>query len=417
MSDRSSISRDKFDAVLVDMDNVLIDTAATSTVRVFPGAVEFITALRAAGVRTMAFSANGNMDTVLDSAGVCHLFDVRIGGAHLENIAVQSDRTLVVENAMAGAGARAGESFAHTISVNRNEHAGTVRDSGADLVVNDLSELRVDASGNISLKRIADLPRIGDVDLQSLKDASKLAILLDYDGTLTPIVSDYRRARLADAVRSTLGRLAEQHTLAVISGRDLEDVRRLVSLDSIFYSGSHGFELAGPDGYAHTHELAAAYLPDLDNAEATLGEALANIPGHAIERKRFSIAVHYRQVDDAHVAELEAAVHKHLDANRRLRLGLGKKVFELKPALTWDKGRAVELLLATLGFNANGSLAVFIGDDVTDEAVFRVLRRPNFSVVIDDSDRVTAADYALADTDEVGRFLAWLAKPESGTFT
>ena len=71
------------------------------------------------------------------------------------------------------------------------------------------------------------------------------AELLDYDGTLTPIVTDYRKAFLSDTMRDTLGRLAERNAVAVVSGRDLKDVQKLVGLDSIYYSGSHGFELAG----------------------------------------------------------------------------------------------------------------------------------------------------------------------------
>ncbi len=159
-------------------------------------------------------------------------------------------------------------------------------------------------------------------------------------------------------------------------------------------------------------EYAVGYLDDLDRAEQALTAALASIPGHAIERKRFSIAVHYRQVDDAHVEEVARVVDAVLEDNRRLHKGLGKKVFELKPALQWDKGRAVELLLQKLGLTGDNAVAFYIGDDITDEAAYRVLREPNVSIVIPDDDRVTAADYTLADCDDVQRFLEWLTTIE-----
>jgi trehalose-phosphatase len=238
----------------------------------------------------------------------------------------------------------------------------------------------------------------------------RLAVLLDYDGTLTPIVADYRRALLSDAMRQTLSGLAEHSIVAVVSGRDLKDVQKLVGLGSVFYSGSHGFELAGPRGWHHIHADAADYLPDLDRAEKALEKLLASVPGHALERKHFSLAVHYRQVDEARVGEVADAVDAVLAGNPRLVKGLGKKVFELKPALPWDKGSAIRLLLDELDMAGTGNLAVFIGDDITDEAAFRVLRAPDVSIIVVDDDRVTSADYALRDCDDVRQFLDWLSR-------
>ena len=71
-------------------------------------------------------------------------------------------------------------------------------------------------------------------------------------------------------MRETLSRLAERNAVAVVSGRDLKDVQKLVGLDSVYYSGSHGFELSGPGNWKHIHEDAADYLPDLDQAEQAL---------------------------------------------------------------------------------------------------------------------------------------------------
>ena len=398
-------------------------------VRVFPGTLELIRALRAAGIRVAVFTASRNADAVLENAGVAELFDAKVDGrktarlklpgkpdpATLElaasEVGVAPERSVIVEDAIAGVQAGSRGSFAFVIGIDRVDYADALYENGADLVVNDLSECRVDEAGNLTLKHFAGLGPVWarETAIEALLRERRLAVLLDYDGTLTPIVTDYRKALLSDGMRSTLKKLAERHKVAVISGRDLEDVRRLVGLDSIYYSGSHGFELSGPGDWRHVQEQAVGFLDDLDRAEQALAAALAEIPGHAIERKRFSIAVHYRQVEDRHVGDVARAVDAVLDDSPRLLKGLGKKVFELKPALQWDKGRAVELLLRELGMDEDNSIAIYIGDDITDEAAYRVLRKPNVSIVIPDDDRVTAADYTLEDCDDVQRFLDWLA--------
>src|ERR671930_2259478 len=93
----------------------------------------------------------------------------------------------------------------------------------------------------------------------------RLAVFLDYDGTLTPIVSHPHDAWLADSMRETLRELAGCVPVAILSGRDLDDVRGRVHIDSIVYAGSHGFDIAGAGGLRR--QLGAAYLPVLDAAE------------------------------------------------------------------------------------------------------------------------------------------------------
>ena len=405
-----------------------------NSARVFPGTVEFLRALRSAGIPMAIFSASRNMQKVLANAGLGDFFDAEIGGLEMaelglpgkpdpavmvtsaRELGIPVNRCVVVEDAIAGVQSGRSAGAAWVIGIDREDYADALRDNGADLVVKDLSECRVDEKGEIALKTTATLAPVWEqrAALEGLLKKRRLAVLLDYDGTLTPIVTDYRKAFLPEAMRDTLGRLAERNAVAVVSGRDLKDVQKLVALDSIYYSGSHGFELSGPDGWQHIHEEAADYLPDLDHAEQALTARLVNVPGHALERKHFSLAVHYRQVDDDRVGEVATAVDEVLARNTRLIKGLGKKVFEIKPALPWDKGRAIGVLLDTLGMTGNDTVAVFIGDDITDEAAFRELRHPNVSIIVVDDDRATAADYSLADVDDVREFLDWLSRTAEG---
>src|SRR5262249_60058416 len=101
----------------------------------------------------------------------------------------------------------------------------------------------------------------------------RLAIFLDYDGTLTPIVSRPEQATLSNSTRGVLRELSDAVPVAILSGRDLDDVRRLVGLDGIVYAGSHGFDIAGPRGLRK--EVGTEFLPIIDLAEKELKEKLA----------------------------------------------------------------------------------------------------------------------------------------------
>src|SRR5215831_8641319 len=179
------------------------------------------------------------------------------------------------------------------------------------------------------LEHVQDIARSGD----------RLAVFLDYDGTLTPFVSHPENAWLSESMRQTLRSLAGRVSVAILSGRDLDDVRGRVHVDGIVYAGSHGFDIAGAGGLRR--ELGAAYLPVLDAAEMELREALDDIPGAQLERKHFSVAAHYRNVNESDAVRVAEAVDTVAARHRELRRINGKKVYELLPDIDWHKGKAV----------------------------------------------------------------------------
>ncbi|MFG0329276.1 MAG: trehalose-phosphatase [Phycisphaerales bacterium] len=243
-------------------------------------------------------------------------------------------------------------------------------------------------------------------------DGRSPAIFLDYDGTLTPIVNRPEQAHLPDATRDTLRRLAGRVPVAVVTGRDLDVVRDFVELDSLCYAGSHGFDLVGPDGSRRQSDAALALLPDLDAAEAALREQLDPIAGAEVERKRFAIAAHYRNVDESEVARFESIVDAVADDYSSLEKTGGKKIFELRPAIDWDKGHAVLWLLDALDLSGETVAPIYIGDDLTDEDAFRALPAQGVSILVGHPEHESAAAWRLADADEVREFLdrlvAWL---------
>jgi alpha,alpha-trehalase len=232
-----------------------------------------------------------------------------------------------------------------------------------------------------------------------------MAIFIDYDGTLTPIVPHPDDAILTESMRITLQRLANTCYLAIVSGRDLADVRERVGIDGIFYAGSHGFDISGPSDRHVKYQRGVEFLPDLDSAENELHAGLDTVPGCLVERKRFSIAVHYRQAEKQQRPIIRRQVESTRSAHPRLRLASGKKIFEFQPDIDWDKGKALQWLMEALHLDRALTTPLYIGDDVTDEDAFRTLRDNGIGILVTQSPRNTCARYYLRNPREVERFL------------
>ena len=304
--------------------------------------------------------------------------------------------------------------------MNRGEasRGRVLRKHGADVVTDTLTILLKDQYKKISPVFLDEIPLVWESrnKLRKRLRGKHIVLFLDYDGTLTPIVEDYRKAELSDEMRAIIGEFARTCAVAIISGRDLEDVRKLVGLEQVFYAGSHGFDIAGPDGLHEELSQGKEFLPDLDSAETKLQIKLRNIDGASVERKKFSIAVHYRQVEDDDVPTVEQVVDLVLSEHPRLRKSSGKKVFDVKPRTDWNKGQALLWFLERYGLEGADVVPIYLGDDTTDEDAFNVLRQRERNsdggigiVVRDDRRSPTMAHYALEDTDDVAHFLRWLA--------
>jgi trehalose-phosphatase len=155
-------------------------------------------------------------------------------------------------------------------------------------------------------------------------------------------------------------------------------------------------------------------LDDLEGAAEDLHKRLAGIAGARLERKRFAIAVHYRQAAEGDAGRVELAVDQVQGRYPRLRKTGGKKVFELCPDIDWDKGRAVRWLLSKLGLDGPDVLPIYIGDDVTDEDAFSALRGRGIGILVGEQPQPSAADYRLRDTAQVQALLRHLVATETG---
>jgi trehalose 6-phosphate phosphatase len=267
------------------------------------------------------------------------------------------------------------------------------------------------AKERASERDVGDLPSalVALDGILSRRKGRSLALFLDYDGTLTPIVDDPERALMTDGMRAVVSALADRCRVALVSGRDLQKLKSLADLRQVTFAGSHGFDIETADGRKVAHEGAMADLPALDEAEQRLREGLSGIAGAIVERKRFAIAVHFRQVAALEVHRVQTIAREVLDEQEGLRATAGKMIVELQPDVDWNKGRAVLWLLDQMGA-AGTAFPIYIGDDVTDEDAFRALKGQGVGILVHDHQpRSSAAEYVLNDVAEVRRFLEVLA--------
>ncbi len=237
-----------------------------------------------------------------------------------------------------------------------------------------------------------------------------LVLLLDFDGTLAPIVSRPEDAALPTRTANALQRLhqIESLTMAVVSGRAMADARERVALPDIAYAGNHGMEIEGP-GLHRIHEDAARARPALVSVADRLRDQVGDIEGVLVEDKELTLSIHYRRVDRERVNEVREAVFAAVGDREDLRITEGKELLEVRPSVDWHKGRAVEFLLREMS-HPDGVPTIYIGDDRTDEDAFRVLRDISSVVgegviVADPLPPSTAARSMLRDPDEVALLL------------
>lgn len=258
------------------------------------------------------------------------------------------------------------------------------------------------------------IPKSFFEELESQKDVfegKEPVIFLDYDGTLTPIVATPDLAVIAPEMRETVRRLAQHYKVSVVSGRATDDVRGKVGIEGIFYAGSHGFEIVDPQGQVTVNAEAQKIRAVIDEIHERLTRRVAHISGALIEHVKYTVSCHYRLIPPEHFEEFEHIVDRTLTEYPNLRKTSGKKVFELRPRIDWDKGKAVDWILDVLAFDAQRQIAVYVGDDTTDEDAFSVLATRGFGILVADPPRDSAAQYVVRDVAQVKQVLESLIPP------
>ncbi len=277
----------------------------------------------------------------------------------------------------------------------------------------------------------------------------KVCVFLDYDGTLSPIVNDPDKAVMSEAMRAAVSRVSACFPTSIISGRSLEKVKGFVQLDNLFYAGSHGLDIESakprrqrpaPDvaaqaeastsgsGGVAPYQAAAEHIEVVRGVREVLVERTKGIAGVTVEDNKFCCSVHFRNMVNADagregdasgvgagagVAALEAIVREVVAASDgKVQMKQGRKVFEVRPQVTWNKGHAVSYLMNGFRVGPREAFALYLGDDKTDEDAFAKLAEQGSGVGVLVSTvvkRSTRARFSLRDPADVLRFLQHLA--------
>ncbi|KAJ8440664.1 hypothetical protein Cgig2_031081 [Carnegiea gigantea] len=243
--------------------------------------------------------------------------------------------------------------------------------------------------------------------MMSKAEGKKIAVFLDYDGTLSPIVSDPEIAYMTDEMRSVVHEVGCCFPTSIISGRSRD------KLDNIYYAGSHGMDIMAPSQALRIKDSKYHSKAVDRRIQKSLKERTTAIEGVKIEDNKFCLSVHFRNVSDEDLSTLEEHVNSILEEHPYFRLTSGKKVLEIRPPVNWDKGHALEYLLNSLGLAGSSDvLPIYIGDDVSDEDAFELIhhKRQGYSIIVTSEPRETWASHSLYDTTEVMLFLEYLAK-------
>ncbi|GLJ52124.1 hypothetical protein SUGI_1108760 [Cryptomeria japonica] len=270
-------------------------------------------------------------------------------------------------------------------------------------------------------------------EIMSKSEGKQIVVFLDYDGTLSPIVDNPDKAYMTSQMRDAVKTVAKRFPTAIISGRCLEKVVKFVKLEELYYAGSHGMDIKGPEPPSSKgskangkatyrtgnngilYQPASEFLPMMDKIFASLVEKTKRIIGAIVENNKFCVSVHYRNVEQKNWAALKEQIFSVLKEYQHhgIRLTEGKMVIEIRPPIKWDKGKALEFLLQSLGLaNCNDVLPLYIGDDRTDEDAFKVLRDrgQGFGILVSESPKETSANYSLRKPTEVMKFLQRLGQ-------
>jgi trehalose-phosphatase len=237
--------------------------------------------------------------------------------------------------------------------------------------------------------------------------AGRIVLLLDFDGTLAPIVDYPVEAALPETTRRILSLMVEsrRYLVAFVSGRRVVDLQHRVRLPNVVYAGNHGLEIRG-GGVDFTDPIATERRPALQVLLCEVSEELQVVPQVEVEDKCLTASIHFRRAPDAQASVLQI-LKRRID-NDIFMIREGKMVYEILPRSGSSKESAARRILSIRG--ADGDLAICAGDDATDEGLFAAANsgiNSGITIKVGEPCATTAA-WFVHGADELLTFLVWL---------
>ena len=222
----------------------------------------------------------------------------------------------------------------------------------------------------------------------------KTLFAFDYDGTLTSLTPTLSHARVSLKTKKLLEELHQKTPIVIVSGRSVSDLKKLCSFTPTFFIGNHGLE-----GVAVHQKLKTRFHGLCKKWKKKLIENISDLQGVELEDKKYSLAVHYRRAHDrSYVKRLLGRGISELSPFPKIILG--KSVINLLPPSRLNKGISLRMAMQKLKVKQ----AIYIGDDQTDEDVFRLPQNSILKIRVGRKNN-SHADFYLKNHFEINRFL------------
>lgn len=261
----------------------------------------------------------------------------------------------------------------------------------------------------MSKKYLLDSAALNSV-IKKIIEAKNILLFLDYDGTLAPFQKDPLTAFALPKIEKSLNKIAEDSRfyLNLVSGRKLQELKKMITVPQSNYAGSHGLELdiffEKEPIYPHKNrEISQTSRENYQKVK----EKYKKLAVVDLEDKAFGLALHFDSEQKQQKSKKELL---SLFENSDYQVLSGRKIIEIRPK-GWNKGRAVNYLSAKIKkeFNLDKPLRIYLGDDKTDEDAFKVIKNGITVYVQNESDLKTEADFYLKNPEETAVFLERLA--------
>lgn len=237
----------------------------------------------------------------------------------------------------------------------------------------------------------------------------------DFDGTLVSIVSHPDKVKLNPAIPKLLKQLKKKYRseVLILSGRSLKVLKSFFPGCPFYFAGNHGFECQGP-GLKYVHPKAKKEAERLQKIKKWIAPFLKKYKGTWVEDKKYTFSVHFRALPAKEHASFCRALRARLRAFpgglKKMKLRPGKCVLEIRPQIKWDKGELYLWLQKKLKMKPGRDFFSYVGDDVTDEDVFKVMPRlKGVSVYVGSPHHPTRARFRINSQKELLGFLKLLA--------
>lgn len=236
------------------------------------------------------------------------------------------------------------------------------------------------------------------------------SLFLDYDGTLTSNTAKPEDVDLSPSMKEILATLLKKYPAAVISGRKIRDLIAAANMEGFVYSGNHGLEIKSED-FSMLYDIGKEARKEFASIEASLAPLVNRFKEVELENKELTFTMHYWRLDSRSEEFFREGFFEAMTPfveRGAIRIARGKRSYEIRPNVRWDKGRAVGWILERKRFI--GTTPIYMGDDETDKDGFRDVRGRGISVFV--GGITDDADFYLIKLAEVKTFLRWLAEED-----